>query len=141
MVMADAPTPDIHRFHNRVAEVSDGMSFVGYLLVGVTDVTWRQRGDTYQDVNVDMVLASSTGNPQNPWDFSDRADPDDADAYVELASGRIFWYGTEYSIRFLDSGEASRMLRDVFPSEFPPPGKMGALIFRIRKFIGERLRL
>ncbi|MDA3625661.1 hypothetical protein OU415_09455 [Saccharopolyspora sp. WRP15-2] len=141
MVMTDASTPDIHRFHNRIAEVSDGMIFVGYLWVGVADVTWRHRGKTYQDVNVDMVLASSTGNPQNPWDFSDRADPDDADAYAELASGRVLWYGTEYSIRFLDSGEASRVLRDVFPSKFPPPGKMETLISRIREFIDRRRRL
>lgn len=112
--MSEDPNDALSDFNGRVAKAHAGGRFVGYLWVKVADVEWRNRRERFRTTAVDMILARRDQSSMGHWEYSDRADPDDADALAELPQGEVDWYGEILTLQWLNETEGIRIKREVF---------------------------
>lgn len=95
-------------FHERICAVNKPGALEAYLRVEVLESFYERGAD-----GVDMQLVWLDGHGE--WNFSDRADPDDSDAKVELNQGLINWYGEFVRIKYwLQEREARHVYKKHF---------------------------
>ncbi|WP_018353077.1 hypothetical protein [Longispora albida] len=108
--MGTVVVSDLGRFNDKIAFVRTESGEQGFLLVHVQTLSWSD-GTATTGVDFSLVLRNRSG----VWSFSDRADPDDADAPAELASGRVDWYGRVLRVeRWLEGAEATAVFSEHF---------------------------
>lgn len=89
----------------------------------------------YEAGDVVVLLEFLRANPskEGAWLYGDRADPQRYDTLSELESGRVDWYGWDFSVRWLEDTEGEELRNHFEPPRSKPAGWKS--LFRLWKSV------